>query len=69
MDAKEIKKAINTIASQLQAHPELVQGQIDLLKNTFPNASEEKLKSILDKVAVPNFNPASINKDLDALLK
>ena len=69
MDAKEIKKAINTIASQLQAHPELVQGQIDLLKKTFPNASEEKLKSILDKVVVPNFNPASINKDLDALLK
>ncbi|MBA0902690.1 MAG: hypothetical protein H0Z26_03515 [Candidatus Nitrotoga sp.] len=69
MDAKEIKNAINAIAAQLQASPDLIPGQIDLLKKTFPNASEENLKSILDKAAAPNFNPSSIKKDLDALLK
>ena len=69
MDAKEIKKAINAIASQLQANPDLIPGQIAFLKQPFPNASEENLKSILDKAAAPNFNPSSIKKDLDALLK
>ncbi len=44
MDAKEIKNAINAIAAQLQASPDLIPGQIDLLKKTFPNASEENLK-------------------------
>ena len=69
MDAKEIKKAINAIDSQMQANPDLIQGQIDLLKKTFPNASEKTLKSIFAKAAEPNFNPSSIKKDLDALLK
>ena len=69
MDAKEIKKIINAITSQMQASPDLIIGAIDLLKKIFPNASEKNLKSVFARAAAPNFKPAIIEKDPDALLK
>lgn len=69
MNPEQIKQAINAIASQLQANPDLMHGQIDLLRAVLPNASEETLRNLVRKVSAPNFNVTSIQKDLEALLR
>ncbi len=56
------------MAQQLRNNPELFEGQVALLKATFPNASDEAARNLVSKVIEPNFNIEAIQNDLEALI-
>lgn len=69
MNPQEIRQAINSIASQLQGNPDLMHGQIELLRAVLPNASEEALHQLVRKLSAPNFSVASVESELKNLLR
>jgi len=69
MSTQDIKSAINTLANLLKDDPSALDQQIALIKKSFPSASEEKLRKIVENVSNPNFNPNSIANDLSDIIK